>query len=196
MRRLQFLALGLFAGGVFLYGCQSTAPRWTDVGGDTLTPAQVAQQERALAARNELAQTLMGHLQEALQSGDAASAIRVCKEIAPALATEIGAKHHVTIGRTSFRLRNVENVPPVWAVPFVEKEIDSPLFLANREDGSFAALLPIHLSSQCLQCHGPRDAISQEVQAALADAYPNDAAVGFADGDLRGWFHVEVPPLP
>jgi hypothetical protein len=32
------------------------------------------------------------------------------------------------------------------------------------------------------------------VTAAHAAKYPKDQATGFKEGDLRGWFWVEVPP--
>ena len=42
-------------------------------------------------------------------------------------------------------------------------------------------------------CHGPREEISEEVIAKLDEYYPEDAATGFAEGDLRGWIWVEAP---
>jgi len=136
----------------------------------------------------------MGELQTALQTGDPATAIGVCKDIAPRLAAEVSETRGVTIGRTSHRLRNPENAPPAWAAPYVERRRDVPVFLSHDEDGALAALLPIRLKAQCLKCHGPQDSIAPDVQAALAEAYPDDEAVGFKEGDLRGWFHVVVPP--
>ena len=46
---------------------------------------------------------------------------------------------------------------------------------------------------QCLQCHGKVDDLAPEVRDVLAKNYPQDRATGFAAGDLRGWFWVEVP---
>ena len=45
----------------------------------------------------------------------------------------------------------------------------------------------------CLACHGPAEALDEEVRVALAELYPEDRATGFRSGDLRGWFWVEVP---
>ena len=55
-------------------------------------------------------------------------------------------------------------------------------------------LLPIRLQPQCTMCHGPAAAIADEVRAEIAASYPDDRATGFATGDLRGWFWVEVRP--
>ena len=48
----------------------------------------------------------------------------------------------------------------------------------------------------CDSCHGPADRIDPAVQAMLAVRYPGDRATGFVEGQLRGWFWVEVPRQP
>jgi hypothetical protein len=35
--------------------------------------------------------------------------------------------------------------------------------------------------------------IPDEVKQTLAKEYPDDQATGFEEGDLRGWFWIEVP---
>jgi hypothetical protein len=35
-----------------------------------------------------------------------------------------------------------------------------------------------------------------DVRQALLQRYPEDRAIGYAEGDLRGWFWVEVPKPP
>jgi hypothetical protein len=57
------------------------------------------------------------------------------------------------------------------------------------------ALLPIHLKEQCVTCHGPAESIADDVREKLLELYPHDRAVGFKEGDLRGWFWVEVPSV-
>jgi mono/diheme cytochrome c family protein len=44
-----------------------------------------------------------------------------------------------------------------------------------------------------VQCHGAREALGADVRDLLQAAYPHDRAVDFAEGDLRGWFWVELP---
>ena len=43
----------------------------------------------------------------------------------------------------------------------------------------------------CLQCHGEN--LHGEVVEQLANHYPHDQATGFAVGDIRGAFTIEVP---
>jgi hypothetical protein len=47
---------------------------------------------------------------------------------------------------------------------------------------------PIVTAPLCLTCHG--ETLAPGVAAAVESRYPQDRAVGFAAGDLRGAFHV------
>jgi hypothetical protein len=41
-------------------------------------------------------------------------------------------------------------------------------------------------------CHGPKEQLIPEVKEQLAKLYPEDSATGFSEGELRGWFWVEL----
>ena len=130
--------------------------------------------------------------QNGILAGRHRQAIAVCRDAAPRLAQEIGTEHGVAIGRTSWKLRNPANAAPAWAEDLVAARVEAPRTRAH-DDGRLGALLPIRVATKCLTCHGNDAALSEEVRMALADAYPEDRATGFADGDLRGWFWIEVP---
>jgi hypothetical protein len=80
----------------------------------------------------------------------------------------------------------------VWAETAVAAGIDRTAVFAGPA-GELGVLMPIRVLPPCLACHGVEDALQAAVRAALAEGYPEDQATGFADGDLRGWFWVEVP---
>lgn len=44
--------------------------------------------------------------------------------------------------------------------------------------------------------HGAPETFAPEVTALLRDAYPDDRAVGFTEGELRGFAWAEVPKRP
>jgi hypothetical protein len=155
-----------------------------------MTGSQSAQRDRAFAAKNALFEQLKGRLVEVLGQEGPAQAIEVCKSEAPRLAENVSREQGLRIGRTSFRLRNAKNQPPDWAKPLVERQVEEATFLTSG--GELAALLPIRLSGECLLCHGPVEMIPDEVKQTLAREYPDDQATGFEEGDLRGWFWVEV----
>jgi hypothetical protein len=158
-----------------------------------MTDTQKAQQELVLTATNALVSELMGELMAALDAGDAAEAISVCRDKAPTVAVHVTEQYGVLIGRTSHKLRNPANVAPAWAQTYVKDQVADPTYLAGP-NGEMGALLPIQLKSDCQMCHGPAEMIDNDIRAAIAEHYPEDSALGFAEGELRGWFWVEAPP--
>lgn len=195
MNRLPLTIPALVLLAAMASGCRQQ-PRdaettWQTVAEGNMTTEQAAQREKALAARDAMFTSLKGRLMEVAGSDGPAAAIEVCSKEAPQIAEETSQEHGVTIGRTSFRLRNKDNAPPTWAAQLVADRVAEPTYLTKG--GKLAALLPIRIQAQCLMCHGSDDIIPSEVKDALAEHYPDDQATGFKDGDLRGWFHVEVP---
>ena len=190
--------------GLMMSGCAKPAEEtveveevavveWEKVLAGSMTDTQKAQRELMATAVNALASEMMGELTAALDSGDAGAAIAVCMEKAPGVAANVNATYGVKIGRTSHRLRNAANVAPDWADPYVANLAEDPTYVAGP-NGELGALLPIKLRAECQMCHGPVEGIDEGVMAAISEVYPDDQAVGFVEGDLRGWFWVEAPP--
>ena len=54
-------------------------------------------------------------------------------------------------------------------------------------------LRPIATAGVCLRCHGTAGSLAPEVRGYLETAYPGDRAIGFEEGDLRGFAWAEAP---
>lgn len=169
------------------------AVTWEPVVVTDMTETQKAQRELIVAATNALAAETLGELEAALAQSGGPGGILVCREKAPEIASHVSSQFGIAIGRTSHRLRNPANLPPDWAQPYVADRVSEPVFLAGPS-GELGALLPIRLRPECQMCHGPVETIDEEVLAAINEIYPDDRAVGFTEGDLRGWFWAEAPP--
>jgi len=169
------------------------AAEWIRVTPTEMTETQQAQQELCVAAVNAMAAETLGEMEAAMETGDPAQVIAVCREMAPTIAVSISEHFGIKIGRTAFYLRNPDNTPPEWANELVLARSSEPAFLVGPE-GELGALLPIRLKAECQMCHGPAEMIDADVQAAIAEHYPDDQAEGFAEGALRGWFWAETPP--
>ena len=168
-------------------------PVWRSVDVSALDEIGGAQLAKAAGARKEMAETLMAELKGELEAGGPGSAITVCRDMAPMVAEYVADEHEVRIGRTSHRLRTPGHNAPAWAISTVDAQVAAEqVFLGPA--GELGVLTPISVAKPCLACHGNPEAISVEVAAALSENYPEDRATGFAEGDLRGWFWVEVPP--
>lgn len=158
--------------------------------------AQVLDEVALRALAGERLQPFKQQLMQALQAGmqqGAVQAIDVCRLQAPAIATAASGDG-VQVGRTSHRLRNPANE----ARPWQQHVLDSYLSSDQREpmvmdlgNGRAGYAEPIITAPLCLACHGQD--IAPEVQAVLAQHYPEDQATGFEAGDLRGIFWVTLP---
>jgi mono/diheme cytochrome c family protein len=172
---------------------QQPALTWKALSQQDIAEKHQPQSDLATRAQQELSKQLIGELMAAMKDGGPPNAITVCSERASAIAGEVSQNLNVRIGRTSFKLRSPNNAPREWAQGAVDQRADSPVSYADAQ-GNFATLRPIRLAGLCLACHGAADQLAPGVTEALASRYPDDQATGFADGDLRGWFWIEVPP--
>jgi hypothetical protein len=170
----------------------STEPSWQRVMEQDLTPAQHDQLQRAVVAQQEMAHTMMGELKSELEGGSPAGAVVVCRDLAPMIADHVSTEHGLIIGRTSHRLRNPGNTAPEWVSVVVDEGFEMQATFEGPK-GELGVTLPIRMAAQCLACHGPAESLSDEITLALTKSYPEDQATGFAEGDLRGWFWIEVP---
>jgi hypothetical protein len=163
---------------------------------------QAALTDSARQTAAGLLQSLGGELKAAMTAGGPAMAIGVCKERAPKIAAEAAQRTGFSIRRVSPKNRNPKAVPDAWeaeAQASLEKRLaagEKPETLdmsaiVDTPDGKvfrYAKALPTQ--ALCLNCHGDPDKLSPEVKAKLAAEYPDDKAVGYSVGMLRGVLSV------
>lgn len=193
MKTKQHLLSGLLVAIFALFvGCQNSKSNSDSKSPKAVIKIDESAKAKAVAVKEALFNKLSGRLTTVIQSDGAAKAIEVCSDEAPDIAREVGEEHGVLIGRTSFKLRNPKNAPPEWVEPLMDSESFEPQF-TSLPNGHTGALLPIKLQAKCLLCHGPKTQIPPDVKEQLTKLYPLDKATGFKEGDLRGWFWVDVP---
>lgn len=164
---------------------------WRRVEPDALPESAKAKLEQAKTAKQALGKMLVGKLTEAVGEGDFAKGVSVCKEAAPMARKSIAETYEVGIGRTSFKVRNPDNAPLEWQQPYVDERVEEDVVLIN-EASDLRYMSPIMTAELCVKCHGTAEQIQDEVEEILAEKYPADEATGFAPGELRGWFWVEL----
>jgi hypothetical protein len=189
MRRALLIA------AVVVVGAQPAAQSGLGQGVTAASPAtSVVRAEKAIA---ELQTTLVGRLKAELGKGGPQAAVAVCRDEAQRLTASIGAVHGLEIGRTSDRVRNPRNAPRLWAAAYVAswagaRAADAQPAVFELSGGRVGVLRPIGTMDFCVMCHGPREVVQGTIGDVIRTSYPDDRAVGFAPGDLRGWFWVET----
>ncbi len=154
----------------------------------------IARSERAMGA---LQQALLQRLTAALSQGGPAAAITVCRDEAQAESARVQRDEGVALGRTSHQLRNPSNAPRPWVAPLLERAAGKPAAEVEAQvvdlGDRLGVVKPIGVMPLCVSCHGASERIPADVQQVLARAYPQDRAVGFSEGDFRGFLWAEVP---
>jgi hypothetical protein len=196
----------LRTGGLALILVATAVQAQSDLPSGTWAIAKAPAEWRATIAHADLVvvslhDALRRELTHALAQGGPAFAIQACHIDVAGLTGRMSGPGRISAGRTSDRLRNPANAPPAWAAPVVATS--GVRRLARAHDGfvtdlgrSLGILRPILHQRMCDSCHGPADRVDPAVQAMLAVRYPGDRATGFVEGQLRGWFWVEVPKRP
>jgi hypothetical protein len=155
------------------------------------------------AAARALRERLVQRLTVALETGGPAGAIDVCANEALSLTDSIARAGGggVRIRRISDRVRNPANAPDDGdreALAEFKAELRSGRALPERlvlaaGPDSVRYYEPLRVAPLCLQCHGPVDALDAQVREVLSARYPDDSAVGYSEGDLRGLIRVTIP---
>ncbi len=202
-KELLLLATIFVAGSLLISSCGSKEKDSTEQGIDEEREKDeyadvTLLQEAADKKIESFTASLKAALGEAIRDGGPAHAINICSEFAP----EIGMSHSKDgwfISRVSEKSRNKDNEADSIQLSILEMfkypETGPPFVGESRmvnDQKAYFYYKPIYVAELCLKCHGPRDKLASDVVKKLAELYPEDEAVGYAVGDLRGMFVVEV----
>jgi hypothetical protein len=143
---------------------------------------------------------LVANLQKAIEEGGLVHAIEFCKVNANSITNN---SEGILIRRVSTKNRNPNNFPDFQEADILdayaynsENGLESEPNIQKIENGEMylytkAIIFP---GGVCLNCHGEPDSqISAQVSEALSKFYPEDKAVGYKSGDLRGMWSLRIP---
>ena len=167
---------------------------------------QASSDQIAIDRTRDAAKRLGGSLKQRLvaEMGEAGpvAAATVCSTDAVSMTSAVASESGVRVGRSSLRLRNPANGAPEWVAAWLAEQGERPaegvtgLARVDEVDGRRYArvLAPLATEAPCLVCHGPKEGLASDVAGLLAERYPEDAAVGYQLGDLRGalWAESEI----
>ena len=141
---------------------------------------------------------LSTQLMEKMKEGGPELALPFCNVQALPLTLDVAAKNGVEIKRVSNKLRNIKNSPSKHANDqlnaYLENQqagIESQAVVARDEAGVVHYYAPIRIMKQCLVCHGsPGENMLHKTDSLIKSYYPEDAATGYSDGELRGMWDI------
>ena len=145
--------------------------------------------------------TLSKSLQDALQEGGIPNAIQYCNLNALSIMDSLSKNENATIRRTSLKVRNLHDTPKASELKILnqyhaanQKGIEIKPIVEQLENNRIAFYAPIRVNEFCLKCHGKLgETLTREDYAVIQEKYPEDKAIGYDAGDLRGiWSIVTV----
>lgn len=144
---------------------------------------------------------LSGQLKQAMQAGGVAHAATYCNTAAYPLVDSMSAVYGAQVRRVSQKLRNPADAPnereaAMLAAYHERKAAGGKLGPEVRqlENGEVAFYAPILTQELCLKCHGDLGgALAESDYETIKTLYPEDEAIGYAAGDLRGMWSITFP---
>lgn len=148
---------------------------------------------------SQSAKAMIGqNLMMALNSKGTIGAVEFCNLKAQIITQDQSKENSVKIKRVSDRPRNKINQANSTELKLIEnykkdlkngKELSSHL-IEEKEVYKFYS--PIKINQMCLQCHGQKyEEVLPETFKSIKAKYPEDKAMSYKDGDLRGIWSLE-----
>ena len=148
----------------------------------------------------DFAGDLKANLMAAMKDGGPVNALAVCKSVAAPLATQNSEMSGWKVSRTALKLRNSANRPDAWEEKVLRdfvtrkaagedpRKMEFAQILRINGQKTFRYMKAIPTQPVCLKCHGAK--LSEPVRKKLHELYPQDRAIGFSAGDIRGAFSL------
>jgi cytochrome c553 len=157
-----------------------------------LTPLEYGK-ELALKTKSVLGKNLM----KAINSQGTEHALSFCSTRALHLTDSVAQTLNASIKRVSDQNRNPKNNANTDELRYIKSvkaliaRGDEPKPTITEKNGKMIGYYPILANQMCLQCHGqPNKDVKSGTLAKIMSLYPNDKALGYESGDLRGIWAV------
>lgn len=167
------------------------------VGGVQANDMDQLKQEGRQIAKEFLGQ-LKPELKKAMKSGGPVHAIDVCHKKAPQITAALSEKTGWQLKRTSVKVRNPNNAPDEWEKQVLQRFAQQKAHGADPRKLEYAEVVEdngqkvfryakaIPTGKVCVVCHGTQ--VSEPLLKKIHSYYPEDQAIGFKPGDIRGIF--------
>lgn len=165
---------------------------------DKALKEQYRQQGKLIAS--ESFQALSKALSNSMITLGIQQSIDFCHSRAYPITDSLSAVYQAEVKRMALRNRNPENEADELAAQLINHYIqlksenndltETDTIIRVSKD-SYRYFKPILLQGQCLVCHGkPREEIIDPVYTLILEKYPNDNAINFGIGDVRGIWSI------
>ena len=148
---------------------------------------------------------LVAVLTEEIGKSGPEGAILVCRDKAPQLAKAASDETGWSVRRVSLRNRNPRAVPDGWERAALEDfdrraasgesatTLEKAEIVTEGGKQSYRYMRALPTQPLCLNCHGSPEQLTPAVVEKLKALYPDDKAIGYRPGDIRGAITIRKP---
>lgn len=196
MRKLSIFTLALL-----LFACNNQSPNNSQPL-DSSTQSSTENNNELLVEKGlEIAGyaqgAIGGALQSAMKNGGVPNALSVCNIEALPITDSLANFHNIKLQRVSDKYRNPANKASEFDLEVLNEfkkllENEEPAMpIVKEEDGNKVFYHAILTMPKCMQCHGEVGIdIDENHYEKILSLYPNDLAVGYESGQVRGAFKI------
>ncbi|HIP14976.1 MAG TPA: DUF3365 domain-containing protein [Sulfurimonas autotrophica] len=159
--------------------------------------------QEAKAAIMKMGKTLQSHMKKNMKAGGPMQAATFCSQKAKDIEKQVNAsyKKGIHVKRISLKYRNPADKPTADEAKVLEelhrafeaKKTLPKMIVKEVGKNHYKVYKPIFIGKGvCLTCHGTDDVRDTEAYKMIKTKYPDDKAVGYKMGDLRGAFVVDI----
>jgi Protein of unknown function (DUF3365) len=143
---------------------------------------------------------LSTQLKQAIAEKGPVEAIGFCNISAISITEGISTKNKAIVKRATDKPRNPQNLASEEELRIIER-LKNEMTTGNQpmpvveidKTGNPHFYAAIILKEFCLQCHGNESEIAMETGKKIKTLYPNDQAISYKTGDLRGIWSISFP---
>ncbi|HEY9113221.1 MAG TPA: DUF3365 domain-containing protein [Bacteroidales bacterium] len=137
-------------------------------------------------------------LQNAIKDGGLEYALEYCNVNAMPITDSVSMNEHVQIRRLAKKYRNPlnetdeneSNIYKSYVIKWINGQYMYPMVIPGKNNHP-VYFDPMLVEALCLNCHGtPGEQINPELSKKIAELYPNDKAIDFKAGELRGMWSI------
>lgn len=141
---------------------------------------------------------LKPELKKAMKEGGPVHAVGFCHAAAPKIAMDLAKKTGWEVTRVSLKPRGAMANPDAWETQVLKnfetlkaqgepvKKMEFSEVVHDGGKATFRYMKPLPTGEVCLKCHGEN--VAEPIKQAIAKYYPQDQAMGYKQGDIRGAF--------
>ncbi len=153
------------------------------------------------SASKQLGTQLKNKLITAIQNSGPDTAIAVCNIEALPISSKVSKDHNLEVGRTSLKIRNPKNRADNWETKQLQEfakqkksgvnieKLEAHEIINENGEKVFRYMKAILIQEPCLLCHGKQ--IAPAIEEKIISLYPQDQAIDYEIGDIRGAFTVK-----